>query len=117
MEQKAEDTRVGKLTDFGKGIVIGFCCGILIVGVIAGLISRHKKDREQFNYAKEYVEKQKAIDTLREDYSSRDALEFIDELPGVRGAADGAAADFTRKRDEAVQRFRNGLSGAAGFID
>ena len=97
---------MNKLTDFAKGMIIGFCVGIIVVGLTAALLNRHKKDRELI----EYVEKQQAIETMREDYGNRDPYEFIDDIPGVRGAADGAAADFIRKRDEAVQRFRSGLA-------
>ena len=94
---------MNKLTDFARGIIIGFCVGIIVVGLTAALLNRHKKDRELI----EYVEKQQAIETMREDYGNRDPVEFIDDIPGVRGAADGAAADFIRKRDEAVQRLRD----------
>jgi len=96
---------MSKLTDFAKGIIIGFCIGIIIVGLTAGLLSRHKKDKEFI----EYVEKQQAIQAFREDYGNRDLYEFLDEFPGVRGAADSGYTDFERKRDEAVQRFRNRL--------
>ena len=95
---------MNKLTDFAKGIIIGFCVGIIVVGFAAAILNRHKKDRELI----EYVEKQQAIEVLREDYGNRDPVEFM-ELPGVRRAADNAITDFERKRDEAVQRFRNRL--------
>ena len=97
---------MGKLTDFAKGIIIGLCIGIIVVGLVAGLLNRHRKDKELIEYAK----KQEAIETLRTDYVSRDPYEFLDAIPGVRGAADGAAADFEQRRDEAVQRFRNRLT-------
>jgi len=96
---------MSKLTDFAKGMIIGFCVGIIVVGFAAALLSRHRKDRELI----EYVERQQAIEVLREDYVNRDPVEFM-ELPGVRGGADNAITDFERKRDEAVQRFRNRLS-------
>jgi len=96
---------VNKLTDFAKGIIIGFCVGVIIVGLTAALLNRHKKDKELI----EYVEKQQAIEAMREDYVNRDPVEFLD-LPGVRGAADGAITDFERRRDEALQRFRDRLT-------
>ena len=96
---------MGKLTDFAKGIIIGFCIGIIIVGIVAGLINRHRKDKELIEYAK----KQEAIEELREDYINRDPAEFL-EIPGVRGAADNAADDFERKRDEILHRFRNRIA-------
>jgi len=96
---------MNKLTDFAKGMIIGFCIGIIVVGFAAAILNRHRKDRELI----EYVEKQQAIETLREDYVNRDPHEFF-EIPGVRGGTDNSIADFERKRDEAVQRFRDRLS-------
>jgi hypothetical protein len=40
------------------------------------------------------------IEALREDYSNRDPLEFLDTVPNARGAVDRATAEFDRKRDE-----------------
>jgi len=100
-----EVKQVGKLTDFAKGMIIGFCVGIIVVGFAATLLNRHRKDRELI----EYVERQQAIEVLREDYVNRDPHEFF-EIPGVRGGADNSITDFERRRDEAVQRFRNRLS-------
>ena len=90
------------LTDFAKGIILGFCFGVVAVGIMAGLLNRHKLDRELI----EYAEKQVEIELLREDVINRDPLEFLEDT-GVRRAADGAGAEFDRKRDEAVQRLRN----------
>ena len=90
------------LTDFAKGIIICFCAGIIVVGLAAGLLNRHKKDKELI----QYVEKQIEIEALREDIVNRDPVEFL-EVPDVRRAADGAAAEFDRKRDEILERFRN----------
>jgi hypothetical protein len=53
---------------------------------------------------------------MREDINSRPLDEFLDD-PGVRGAADNAAGEFRRKRDEAVRRIRGGLSGKARLAD
>jgi hypothetical protein len=97
---------MNKLTDFAKGIIIGFCIGIIVVGLMAALLNHNRKDRELI----EYVEKQQAIETMREDYVNRDPYEFIDDFPGVRRASDGASAEFIRKRDEALQRLRDRLT-------
>ena len=96
---------MNKLTDFAKGMIIGFCVGIIVVGFIAALLNRHNRNKELI----EHVEKQQAIEILREDYVNRDPHEFF-EIPGVRGGADNSIADFEWKRDEAVQRFRDRLS-------
>jgi len=91
------------MTDFVKGIIIGFLGAVIIFGIIFALWFFHKRDKELF----EYVEKQQAIESLREDYVNRDPDEFL-ELPGIRGAVDSATVEFLRKRDKAVQRLRSG---------
>jgi Xaa-Pro aminopeptidase len=101
------------LTDFAKGIIAGAVGSAIIFGVIIAFHFLNKRDKE----LTEYVEQQQAIEALREDYVNRDPVEYFDDFPGVRGAADGAAADFIRKRDEAVQRFRSRLSSRAGLVD
>jgi hypothetical protein len=97
---------MNKLTDFAKGIIAGFVACALIFGLITAIYFSHKRNKETL----EYAEKQQIIEELREDYGNRDPLEYLEAVPGVRGASDGAAADFIRKRDEAVQRFRSGLA-------
>jgi hypothetical protein len=94
---------MNKLTDFAKGIITGVLCSVMVLGIFYAFSFFQKRDKELF----EYVEKQQAIENLREDYVNRDPDEFL-ELPGVRGAVDGAAVEFLRKRDEAVQRLRSG---------
>ena len=94
------------MSNFIKGIITGVVATLIIVGVVCGLVYFHKRDKEIL----QYVEQQMEIEALREDYSNRDPVEFLETVPDVRRAADGAAADFDRKRDEAVQRFRSGLA-------
>jgi hypothetical protein len=96
---------MNKLTDFAKGIITGFICSAIIFGVIIAFHFLNKRDSGMIEYAERQIE----IEALREDYRSRDPAEFFD-VPGVRGAADGAAAEFERKRDEVLQRFRNKLA-------
>jgi hypothetical protein len=94
---------MNKLTDFVKGIITGFIGAVIIFGVIYALRFFQKRDKELIKY----VEKQIEIEAVREDYRNRDPVEFIDDIPGVRRAADRATAEFDRKRDEALQRIRN----------
>jgi len=101
------------LKTFLIGCIAGFATAAIIFSVVIGVMYSRNKDREVL----EYVEKQIEIEALRENYGHRDPVEFLDDIPGVRGAADGAAAEFDRKRDEALQRFRSGLSSNAGFIN
>ena len=93
------------LTDFGKGIIAGFIVSAVLFGIAAGVMVHRQRVKE----IAEYAERQQLIELLREDYVNRDPLEFLED-PGVRRAADGAAADFERRRDEALQRFRDRLA-------
>ena len=94
---------MNKITDFAKGIIAGVVGSAIIFSVIIAFHFLTMRNKELF----EYVEKQQAIEVLREDYVNRDPDEFL-ELPGVRGAVDGASVEFLRKRDKAVQRLRSG---------
>jgi hypothetical protein len=103
-----DDKAMGKavlISGFVKGLITGFAAALIIFGLIAGLVYLHQRDRSFI----EYVEKQLEIEELRKDINNLSADELL-EIPDVRGAADGAAAAFERKRDEAVQRFRGGHS-------
>ena len=90
------------LTDFALGLIIGFLAAVVIFGIITGIYFYNKRGKELV----EYVEKQIEIQELREDVINRDPVEFL-EIPDVRRAADGAAAEFDRKRDEILERFRS----------
>jgi hypothetical protein len=96
---------MNKLTDFVKGLLAGVFCSAVIFVFISAVHLQNERDRGIV----EYAERQEIIDGLREDYAGRDPVEFL-ELPGVWGAVDGASADFIRKRDEALQRFRSRLA-------
>jgi len=96
----------GALTDFAKGIIAGFIFAVIIFCIVAGLVYSHNRDKGLI----EYAEKQMEILELREDVINRGTSEIIDTVPGVSGAIDGAAAEFIRKRDEALQRLRGGSS-------
>jgi hypothetical protein len=89
------------MTEFWRGLVVGIIV-CLVVGVFV-LMFRFCSERDK-KIIEEW-EKQNEVQLLREDIINRDPAEFF-EIPGVRGAADGAAAEFDRKRNEAVQRFR-----------
>jgi len=88
------------------GYIAGFVTAAILFGIVTGFIYARNRDKELV----EYAEKQIEIEALREDYGNRDPLEFLDAVPGVRGAADGAAGDFDRKLNEILQRFRNRLA-------
>ena len=90
------------LTDFAKGIICGFFAAVIISGVIFWAVFSRNKDKELI----EYAEKQIEIEEMREDVINRDPVEFF-EIPDVRRAADGAAAEFDRKRDEILERYRS----------
>jgi hypothetical protein len=94
---------MNKLTDFWKGVITGVGLAVIIFILIIAVHLANKRDKEIIEYAKKQIE----IEALHEDYSNRDPAEFIDTVPGVRRATDGATAEFERKRDEALQRFRS----------
>ena len=102
----------GFLTDFAKGIIAGFIAAVIITSIIFGFVIAHNQNRE----GSEYAERQIEIEELQEHYSGLDIDEFL-EIPDIRRAVDGAAAEFDRKRDEALERFRGGLSSGAGLVD
>jgi len=77
-----------------------------MIGVVCGLVFFHQRDKELIKYAQKHME----IEALREDYVNRDPVEFIETIPDVRGAVNGATADFERRRDEILQRFRNRIA-------
>jgi hypothetical protein len=92
----------GDMNSFFKGVITG-AAGMLLLAVLV-LVFRffHERDRKIY----EYMEAKNEIQTMQEDINSRPPDEFL-ENPGVRGAADNAAGEFRRKRDEAVQRIRS----------
>jgi len=91
------------MTNFCKGFFIGALAVVVVFGVFCALNFFNKRDKEILNYA----EKQFEIEEMREDYRNRSPDEFIDDIPGVRSSAERAAAEFERKRDEAVHRLRS----------
>jgi hypothetical protein len=56
----------------------------------------------------ELLEKRDEIEALREEYRGRAALEFLDGVPGARGAADEGIKRLYGKRDELLQRGGSG---------
>jgi biopolymer transport protein ExbB/TolQ len=83
---------------FWRGFIAGAVVMLLLVFVVlvVFVLARDK------NY--QVMEVQNEIQELREDYSNRDAVEFLD-VPGVRGAADSNIEQFRKKRDEILQRY------------
>ena len=96
---------LNSLTDFGLGVLAGFLLSAILFGVVIGVMLHQAKVKEITGYAQKQIE----LQVLQEEVINRDPVEFL-ELPGVRGAADNAAADFERRRDEALQRLRDRLT-------
>src|SRR5215469_6762305 len=92
------------LTDFAVGLIVGIIFSTIIFITVFAFYYQRNKDKEKI----QYVEMQQEIENMREDISSRDPAEFLED-PGVRRAADNARDEFDRKRDEALHRFRSGL--------
>jgi FAD/FMN-containing dehydrogenase len=91
------------LTDFALGIIVGFTTALVIFCLIIGIFFFHTRNKEKTKYEEKQIE----IEALREDYSNLSTDEFL-EIPDVRRATDGVTAEFDRKRDEILQRFRGG---------
>jgi hypothetical protein len=101
------------VTDFWLGIIVGFIATAIIFSFVLWIVISKYNNKEILNYAEKQIE----IEKLREDgflqnHSNRPYDDFL-EIPDVRRAADRAAAEFERKRDEALQRFRSRLSSRA----
>jgi hypothetical protein len=93
------------MSSFLKGIITGAAGVLVLVLVVLAFRFFHNQDRKIL----EYIEAQNELQTMQEDISNRLPDEFLED-PGVRGAADNAADEFRRKRDEAVQRIRGGYA-------
>ena len=91
-----------------KTFCFGFVAGALVVGVIVGFMSGFEVVHNREKEILKYVELQQEIEVLRNDYNAYSIDDFF-QYQGVRGAADESFADFERKRDEVLQRFRDGI--------
>ena len=96
---------MNKLTDFWQGVIAGVVATAIIFSFVIWIVISNYKNKEIL----EYAEKQIEVERLRENYSGRSSDDFL-EIPDVRRAADGASAEFERKRDEALQRFRSRIA-------
>jgi flagellar biosynthesis/type III secretory pathway M-ring protein FliF/YscJ len=88
---------------FWQGLVAGAGGVVLIVLLVLAFRFFQERDRKIY----EFMEKEYALQMLRENIDDRPAGEFLED-PGIRGSVDGAAGEFRRKRDEAVERIRSG---------
>ena len=91
------------MNNFKLGFVAGVLVSVILFGAVFAVLFFREREKELI----EYAERQEVIEALREDYGNRDFVEFLDEVPGVRRAADGTATEFDRKLDEILQRFRD----------
>jgi len=93
------------LTDFAIGFIAGLITAAVILGIVAGVVHLRNKEKEKIKH----VELQQEIEAMREEVINL-TIDDLLELPDVRRAADGAAAEFDRKRDEILERFRSGIA-------
>jgi len=94
------------IADFVRGKIVGFLAAGIIFACIAGIVYAKQKNKELL----EYAERKQVIEELRESYINLDPDDFIEAVPDVRRAVDGAGSEFERKRDEILQRFRNRIA-------
>ena len=92
------------LTDFAIGFIAGFVTAAVIFSIVAGVVHLRNKDKEKIKY----VELQQEIEAMRDEVINL-TIDDLLELPDIRRSADGAAAEFDRKRDEILERFRSGI--------
>jgi len=90
-----------KLKIFLLGFAAGFLTAAIVFGTAAAIANSRNRQREIM----EYAERKARIAAMRGDYSGRAAVEFLDYEPGVRRAANGAAADFDGRLDGILRRF------------
>jgi hypothetical protein len=88
------------MSEFVKGVIAGAAGVFALVLVAAALRFFNKRDKAVY----EFMEREAEIEKVREGIDSRDPREFLDEVPGVRGAADGGIERFNRRRDEILHR-------------
>ena len=93
------------MKEFWRGAIAGAAIMFILVLVVLAFRFFYERGRKIY----EHMEAQHEIELLQEDIGNRPLDEFLDD-PGVRGAADNAADEFRRKRDEAVQRIRGGYT-------
>jgi hypothetical protein len=92
------------MPDFKHGLICGAAAIVVLVIVLCVIQFCGNIRREEV----ELLEKQNEINALREDYSSRPAFEFLDGVPGARGAADEGKRRLEAKREELLQRGGSG---------
>jgi hypothetical protein len=99
------------MNDFLKGIITGVAGVLVLVLVVLALRFFNNRGRKIL----EYMESQSELQGMQEDIGNRPPDEFLED-PGVRGAADNAADEFRRKRDEAIQRRGNRHGRMVGVL-
>jgi hypothetical protein len=85
-----------------RGFVCGVAATLVVVFGVWLLVVLHGRDKRII----EAWELRNEILELQKDFTGRDAVDFLDKIPCVRGAAENGKSEFDRKRDEAVQRIR-----------
>ena len=96
------------MTRRGKIFFAGFAAGALAAAIAfcaAAAADRGAARREARQLeALEDAERRAALELLLEGYGGRGAADFLDGVPGARGAAEGAAAGFYGRLDEILRR-------------
>jgi hypothetical protein len=98
------------MSGFLKGFITGAAVVFALAVMVGACLYRYEKGKELLK-AKEL---QFEVLEMREDVLHRGTDDLLD-MPGVRGAAEGARDKFHRRLDEVLQRHRG--SGDSGGID
>jgi hypothetical protein len=86
---------------FARGLIAGAVSILVLVVGMYVFRALHERDRKIFAE----MEARRELQETREALTNRAADEFLAD-PAIRGAADRAAAEFQRKRDEAIRAIR-----------
>jgi hypothetical protein len=89
---------------FWQGVAAWGVAVIVLVVVVTVIQFCGNMRREEI----ELLEKQSELQTLREEYSGRPAVEFLDGVPGAHGAADEGKRRLDAKREELLRRGGSG---------
>jgi hypothetical protein len=91
------------MNKFWKGFLTGAAVMLVLCFLVLAAFDAADYNRE----AAVLQERKDETEQLLEDYGNRDPYEFLDDIPGARGAADNGIERINRKRDEIIQRQRN----------
>ena len=92
------------MTRRGKIFFAGFAAGALAAAIAFCAAAAADRGAAREREALEDARRMAEVEALLEGYGGRGAADFLDGVPGARGAAEGAAAGFYGRLDEILRR-------------